>query len=131
MVYLRANRAMRAKSRLKQRLERLERLERLTTQPPADRWPVMVWNMYPLPKGEIEQLAPNERVVNDWYRDLGGIVWSRERITTDPDDCGRRCEPDGYLIDALQEIHRDCWYRTQGVCRSCAGTPIAESHITP
>ena len=121
---------MPAKSRLKQRLCHLERLMARTIL--AARWPLMLWNMHPLPKERIEKLAANERVVNDWYRDVaGGIVWSRERITTDPDDCGRRCEPGGYLIDVLQEIHRDCWHRTKGVCRACTGTPIAESLIAP
>jgi hypothetical protein len=94
---------------------RLERLERATTRGLADRWPLTLWNMYPLPKEMNEKLAANERVVSDWFRDLKGIVWTRERIASDPDDCGRRCEPGDYLTDVLQEIHRDCPYRTQGV----------------
>ena len=44
---------------------------------------------------------------------------------------GNAVEPGGYLLDALQEVHRDCWYRTKGVCQSCLGTPVAESHIAP
>jgi hypothetical protein len=113
--------------------KRLERLERQTPLAVAIRWPLMLWNMRPLPQERIEKLAANERVVDDWYRDVvGGIVWSRERITTDPYDCGRRCEPGGYLIDVLEEIHQDCWHRMQhGVCRACADTPVAENHITP
>ena len=111
---------------MKRRLERLERLERLKARMVrhSARWPLMVWNMRPLPKERIENLAVNERVVNDWYRDIRGIVWMRERITAEPNDHGRKCEPDGYLADVLEEVHRDCEHRTEGACRACAGTPL-------
>ena len=68
----------------------------------------MVWNMRPLPKERIENLAANERVVNDRYRDIRGIVWMRERITAEPNDHGRKCEPDGYLADVLEEVVTAC-----------------------
>jgi len=32
---------------------------------------------------------------------------------------GRKCEPDGYLADVLEEVHRDCEHRTEGACRAC------------
>ena len=111
-------------TQMKQRLQRLERAKAHLVRVSA-RWPLMFWNMRPLPRERIENLAANERVVSDWYRDIRGIVWTRERITADPSDMGRKCEPDGYLADVLQEIHRDCEYRTEGGCRACAGTPLA------
>src|SRR5437867_4025131 len=110
---------------MKRRLHRLERLKGQLIRPSA-RWPLMLWSMRPLPKERTANLPANERVVHDWYRDVRGIVWTRERITTDPDDHGRKCEPGGYLADVLQQIHRDCEYRSEGSCRACAGTPLSE-----
>ncbi len=86
---------------MKRRLERVERLKAHMVRHSAP-WPLMFWNMCPLPNERIESLTANERVVNDWYRDIRGIVWTRERVTADPDDQGRKCEPDGYLADVLQ-----------------------------
>jgi len=69
-----------------------------------------------------------ERVVVDGFRDVGNIVWGRERITAEPNDNGHRCERHGYLADVLAQIHEQCpWRETGGVCRMCHGTPIAES----
>jgi hypothetical protein len=38
-------------------------------------------------------LAPGERVVTDWSTDVDGFVVGSERITTQPGDDGRRCDP--------------------------------------
>ena len=111
---------------MKRRLEQLER-RRTETRQPSAHWPLMLWNMQPLPKERIENLRTGERVVLDWVRDIQGIVWMRERIAVDQDDRGRRCEPGGYLADVLEEIHQECDYRTKGSCRACAGTPLSET----
>ncbi len=112
------------------RLDRLER-RRAGLAAPAARWPLMVWNMCPLPNESTRNLVGNERIDHDWYRDVCGIVSTRERITTDPEDKVRKCEPGGYLADVLQEIHRDCAYRSVGCCRACAGTPVSEPSPKP
>ncbi len=36
------------------------------------------------------ELARGERVVRDWCA-CGGLLYARDRITTDPDDRGQRC----------------------------------------
>jgi hypothetical protein len=51
------------------------------------------------------ELAPGERVVEDWFRDCGPIVWARERVTTETEDQGRRCTAGGYLLDVLENSH--------------------------
>ena len=106
----------------------LKRLERLESQSSGrgDAWPMMLWIMHPLTLEQTGTLKPDERIVNDWYRDTGGIVWLRERIVNEPCDSGQRCAPGGYLAEALHQIHRECPYRHQGACRQCAGTPVAE-----
>ena len=72
-------------------------------------------------------LAPGERVVQDWYRQSGGGVDARERITSDPADPGRTCKTDGYLIDVIEEHHRICPERERsGSCHECKSTPVAE-----
>jgi hypothetical protein len=74
--------------------------------------------------------APGERVVEDWFRDRGSMVWARERVTTETEDSGRRCPPGGYLLDVLEDFHHDCPWRTRtGVCQMCQGTPLAEKDI--
>jgi hypothetical protein len=40
-----------------------------------------------------DSLAPGERIVTDWITDIDGYVVGTKRITEDPDDHGRRCDP--------------------------------------
>jgi hypothetical protein len=101
-------------------LRRLARLERWTP-PEGPRWPTMVWMMNPMDEGARAALAPGERIVDDWYRDLYGVVWARERITTDPSDPGRRCERGGHLLDVIRELHETCELRESGGCGTCSG----------
>jgi hypothetical protein len=73
------------------------------------------------------ELAPGERVVEDWFRDCGPIVWARQRVSTETEDGGRRCMPGGYLLDVLEKIHEHCpWRIRTGVCQMCQGTPVGE-----
>jgi hypothetical protein len=74
-------------------------------------------------------LAPGERVVEDWFRDCGSMIWARERVTTETEDIGRRCPPGGYLLDVLEDFHDLCPWRTRtGVCQMCEGTPVEKRH---
>jgi hypothetical protein len=85
------------------------------------------WVTEHLPTERIQNLAANERVVVDWFRDCGGFVPGRQRISTDPADQGRHCEEGGYLLDVIQELHQTCSYRERsGSCSYCEGTPVAE-----
>jgi hypothetical protein len=80
-----------------------------------------------LPRERKKNLAPGERVVIDWYRNVNGVSWGRERISTDPADEGRHCRRGGCLFDVIQELHQACSYRVQaGSCSTCGGTPVAE-----
>jgi len=38
-------------------------------------------------------LAPGERVVEDWLTDIDGWVTAELRVTSDPNDQGKRCTP--------------------------------------
>lgn len=38
-------------------------------------------------------LAPGEHIVTDWLSDVDGLVVGSERITTEPDDHGKQCDP--------------------------------------
>jgi hypothetical protein len=81
----------------------------------------------PLPRERKKNLAAGESVVIDWYRNVNGVSWGRERISTDPADQGRHCQRGGYLVDVIQELHQACTYREQaGSCSTCRGTPVAE-----
>ncbi len=74
-----------------------------------------------------KNLAPGERVVTDWFRDSIGFVHGQYRITSNPNDQGRRCKAGGYLLDVLEEIHQNCSEREKsGSCQVCHGTPVAE-----
>jgi hypothetical protein len=86
--------------------------------------------MHGVPRERLQTLGPGERVVIDWYRDGGGMVWGRERITNDPTDKDRKCITGGYLLDVLKEIHQGCSHRLQsGSCLICKGTPVAEKRL--
>src|SRR5438045_9205815 len=80
-----------------------------------------------LPRERKENLAAGERVVIDWFRIISGVIWGRERLSHDPADRGHCCEPNGYLVDVIQELHQACSYRDQpGSCATCQGTPVAD-----
>jgi hypothetical protein len=84
-----------------------------------------VWHC--IPPERKQNLAPDERVVVDWFRSIPGILSGRERITNNPADVGRKCFRNGYLIDILTEIHQECHHReSTGSCEYCHGTPVAE-----
>lgn len=107
---------------LSQRLLRLE-----THFQSTPRWPVMLWMMGQIERSRRKALAPNERIVQDWYRDFYDIVWARERITTDPADGGQRCERGGYLEGVIREIHETCEFREDGGCMNCVGLDLTGS----
>src|SRR6266851_9876295 len=70
-----------------------------------------------LPREHKESLAAGGRVVIDWYRIVSGVMWGRERLSYDLADRGQCCESNGYLIDAIQELHQTCSYRDKpGSC---------------
>src|SRR5450432_428397 len=96
---------------------RLTELEaKITPEPVPPR--VFIWPGIDRFRGE--KLAPDERIVLDCFRQRGPMIDAQERITTDPKDNGRECEPEGYLGDVIAEIHVDCWYRDRGgVCTIC------------
>ena len=107
---------------------RIGRLEAFVRPPKPPRSPlVMLVEPEPEPEPERE-LAPGERVIEDWFRESGPLIWARERVTTSAEEGGRRCPPGGYLPDVLESFHKRCPYRqTIGACRMCQGTPIAEA----
>jgi hypothetical protein len=83
--------------------------------------------MHGLPLKRTQNLGEGERVVIDWYRDFGGYVEGRERISNDPADLGRSCRNGSYLLDVIQELHQTCSHREgTGCCSICNGTPVAE-----
>jgi hypothetical protein len=80
-----------------------------------------------VPRERQGKMATGERVVIDWYRIVGGVIWGRERLSDDPADRGRCCEPSGYLVEVIRELHQTCSYREQpGSCATCQGTPVAD-----
>jgi hypothetical protein len=104
------------------RQDLIRRLERLESQfeHVIDRV-VLVWPMHRIDKGRRQALAYNERIVRDVYREIGDLGYSRERITTDRLDEGRRCPPRGYLEDVIREFHENCEKRKSAGCRDCDG----------
>jgi hypothetical protein len=76
-------------------------------------------------------LAENERIVYDVYRQEGLWCSTRERITTDPNDEGRRCPPGGYLEDVIRELHEECEWRDKGCCEICSGLEHLFSPLGP
>jgi len=70
-------------------------------------------------------LRNGERAVLDIYRASGFVEWARERITTDPNDHGQSCQPGGFLLPVIEELHHSCEYRLRNeCCNDCAGTPV-------
>jgi hypothetical protein len=90
-------------------------------------WPVMIWMMEPIERSRRKALAPNEHIVEDWYRDFHDIVWARQRIATDPADGGQRCEPGGYLEAVIRELHQTCEFRETGGCMNCVKLDLTGS----
>ena len=90
--------------------------------------PCMVFNMHPLSPEDKQNLQPGERIVSDHYRQTGYLIYAAQRVTSDPKDQGRRCEPEGCLEDVVRRIHESCEERHKsGSCNSCHGTPIANT----
>jgi hypothetical protein len=80
-----------------------------------------------LPRESTKNLAMGERVVVDWFREIGATLCGRHRISSDQADEGRVCKRGGYLLDVIQEVHRGCRFREHnGACPICEGTPVAE-----
>ena len=103
--------------------QRIGKLEALYAAPKQIRSPLVML----VERAPERVLAPGERVVEDWFRDGRSIVWARERVTTETEDSGRRCPPDGYLLDVLEDFHAHCpWRKRTGVCQMCQGTPVRE-----
>jgi hypothetical protein len=104
-------------------LRRVDKLEALYARPTLVHSPLEML----VGREQESALAPGERVVEDWFRDCGSMVWARERLTTDTEDVGRRCPPGGYLLDVLEDFHAQCPWRTRtGVCRMCECTPVGK-----
>jgi hypothetical protein len=79
-----------------------------------------------IPENNLEQLPDGQRIVLDCYRNDRFFVQARQRVTHDPNDDGRQCEPGGYLLDVIREVHAGCIHRESvGHCSSCIGTPVA------
>src|SRR3954466_4660644 len=103
-------------------IRRIDRLERLWSAPEGARSPLVLCIGH-----DETELAPGERIVQDWFRDSGSTVWACERVTTDRSDEGRRCPRGGYLLDVLEAFHEGCpWRERSGVCQMCQGTPIGD-----
>ena len=104
------------------------RLDRLESQINPEGPPSAVFIMHPIPEEKRNNLAPGERIVLDHYRQTGFLISAAERVTTDPADCGGKCEPGGYLEDVIQRLHAQCYWRERGgSCNSCDGTPVAHT----
>ena len=109
---------------------RLRKLDAKLTPPEALNICGLATVAHGLPRERKNNLAPGERVVIDWYQDIGAVLWGRERITNDSTDRGRCCTRKGYLVDVIQELHKVCSYRQQtGSCFACQDTPVAESRL--
>jgi hypothetical protein len=103
-------------------IRRMEKLEARCAEAHLARVPVAVL-MDSVPD---RPLAPGEHVAEDWYRESGGLYLARERITSDAADTGRRCQPGGFLLDVVAELHANCcWREIPGACPTCRGTPVA------
>ena len=104
-------------------IRRIDKLERLWSAPERARSPLVLC----IASEHEAELAPGERMVQDWFRDCGSIVWARERVTTDRADEGRHCPARGYLLDVLEDFHHGCpWRERTGVCQMCQGTPVGD-----
>jgi hypothetical protein len=79
-----------------------------------------------IPENDLASLPEGERIVLDCYRNNQNFVEARQRVTRDPNDQGRMCEPGAYLLGVLREVHAACSHREiAGPCSSCIGTPVA------
>ena len=47
-----------------------------------------------IPENDLERLPDGQRIVLDCYRNNDNFVEARQRVTHDPNDDGRHCEPD-------------------------------------
>jgi len=73
----------------------------------------------------VAQLREGERAVLDIYRASGFVERARERITADPNDHGQSCEPGGFLLPVIEELHQSCEYHLRNeCCNDCIGTPV-------
>jgi hypothetical protein len=103
--------------------KRIDKLERLWSAPERGRSPLVLC----IELENVAELGSGERIVEDWFRDSGFMVWARERVTTDKADEGRRCLRGGYLLDVLEAFHEGCpWRERTGVCQMCQGTPVED-----
>ena len=102
--------------KLQARLDRLEEILQAQT-----RGPIRLCFIRPINVFGPVTLAENERIVWDVYRSSEGgrTDWARERITVDPSDHGRTCEPDRCLEDVLQEMGDKCDREADGSCGGC------------
>lgn len=104
-------------------IRRIGKLEALYGAPKLVRSPLVML----VEREQEDALACGERVVADWFRHCGPIVWARERVTTETEDGGRRCPAGGYLLDVLETFHEHCpWRIRTGVCQMCEGTPVGK-----
>jgi hypothetical protein len=80
------------------RRDLLRRLERREARQPPLQVSGLFW---PNETVDPRALAPNERIVEDWYLDSdNGVRWTIERITTDPSDQGWNYrDPQGQVVD--------------------------------
>jgi hypothetical protein len=86
------------------------------------RWPTGLVAPHRIHRERREALAEGERIVLDWYRCAypeGGMFWSRERITTNPSDVGRMCQPGRCLEDVMKELGEQCRRQQDGSCSHC------------
>jgi len=72
---------------LRQFDRRVRRLE-CAVMSSAIHHPLLILVESPVP---LRELAVNEHLVIDRFRDTGNIAWAQERITADPGDVGRAC----------------------------------------
>src|SRR4051812_1440790 len=95
-------------------IRRIDKLEKLWSAPERARSPLVLC----LEREDDMALAPGERIVQDWFRHYGSLVWACERVTTQKTDEGRRCPEGGYLPDVLEAFHQRCpWRQRTGVCQ--------------
>jgi hypothetical protein len=107
-------------------IRRIDKLERLWSAPASGRAPLILC----IARENEAALASGERIVQDWFRDSGSMVWAFERVTTETTDEGRRCPPGGYLLDVLEAFHQGCpWRERTGVCQMCQGTPVEDRNM--
>jgi hypothetical protein len=106
-------------------ISRIELLEAEMIPKPVDPW---MFISHPIAEERRRNLEPGERIVLDYFRHAGLLIHAAERVTTDPQDHGRRCEPEGFLEEVIRELHEDCYFRGRGgSCNCCQNTPVANT----